>query len=129
MKKNVIRKLVSVLICVSIVAGFTSVSNAYIYIIQDSSSSYVTNDYASADYSNYFIYDIAHIQVEDMPAGSFVTGLRLRADLGNDSDWVCNINCYHDAGYYDVNTSGDHVYRLYNSSGKKITLNTNYIYV
>lgn len=111
------------------VAGFASVSYADIYIIQNSSFSYVTNDYASADYSNYFIYDIAHIQVADMPAGSFVTGLRLRADLGNDSDCVCNINCYHDAGYYDVNTTGDHVYRLYNTSGKKITLNANYIYV
>lgn len=129
MKKNVIKKIVSFLVCISMVSGFASISNAETYIINDSTLTYVTNDYASAEYSNYFIYDISHIQVADMPAGAFVTGLRLRADLGNDSDPVCMINCYHDAGYYDVQTSGDHVYRLYNTSGKDITLVSNYIFV
>lgn len=121
MNKRIIKSIVSVMACASIVTGMALISSANTYSINNGSSKIVGTKTVNAGDNNYS-YSITYIQYDGLPMNTYATGLRLRADRGSDSDNVCAVISSSSNGTYHITTSGSHTYRLYNNTGKNVTL-------
>lgn len=127
MKGKFFKKIVSIIVCVSMIMAFASVSNAYSGTISSGSFSSVGTSTLSKK-SNSYSYYISFIQYNGLPEGAHMAGLRLRADQGNDSNFVCSVNTNQGGGTYTVKNTGSHTYRLYNSTGRNVTITGSFTY-
>lgn len=127
MNKRIVKKVVSVIACASILAGYASICNAY-SIDNNYTALVATHDISKGkhDYGCYTSY----IHYDGLAVGSFIPGLRLRANKGGDSDLVCEVTSSYKSGKYTITTGGSHQYKLHNNSGKhvSITFSINYYY-
>lgn len=125
MNKRVIKKIVSVLACASMLAGMASISNAT-SINNGSSATIGTKNVSSGSHN--FSYYVSYIHYDGLAVGAHMSGLRLRADMGNDSDYVCSVNSNQAGGSYTISHSGTHTYRLYNNTGKHVSITASFTY-
>lgn len=115
MNKSIMKKVVSVITCMSILAGVASVSNAY--SINSGSSASVGSKYATDGYHGYE-YQVSYILFSGMAAGSYASGLYFKVD----SNLICEINTSHKKSNYQAFGSKTHYYTLNNTSGKHVSV-------
>lgn len=129
MKMNSIKKVVSVIACASILAGYASICSATTFSINNNYAALVETHSISQGKHDYGCYT-SYIYYDGLAVGTFIPGLRLRANKGGDSDLVCEVNSSYKSGKYTITTGGSHQYKLHNNSGKhvSITFSINYYY-
>ncbi|MCR4702852.1 MAG: hypothetical protein K5665_04200 [Saccharofermentans sp.] len=125
MIRNVVKKIVSVVMCVSVLAGYASISNAY--SINAGAIGYVGTAYASSGGGHSFSYEVSYIYYNDLAVGAYLYDLSLKADMNVDSDKVCNINMPQKSGTYHVTSSGSHTYNLHNDTSKHVYITFDYL--
>lgn len=117
MKKSLIKKLVSIITCISILGGVAATSNAY-SINSGSSAEIKTHNDSPYDYWTY-IYDVSYVHFDGMAVGAFTSGLTVKVN----SYYVCTVNTAHKKGPFYNPSSGTNSYKLHNNSSKHVAIN------
>ena len=128
MKKRVSKKLVSILACVGLIAGFASVSNAATknFTLNPGVTGQV--DYISKSAGTYsYSYAITYVHFDGLPVGAFMPGLDFEVSGSNPST-ICSVNSTTKSGSYYLSSGGYHYYRVCNNSSKKVIVNGTYSY-
>lgn len=133
MKTNIIKKAVSVLACVSILAGCAAMSNAaggtgepkYWFNLYDKNVSLNVGSKKSKDMFNYkdgynwylYKYSVSYVHFSGCATGAYLPGMKVRVGSQN----ICDVNTSKYWGpytIYDTNTS--RTYKLYNGAKKDV---------
>lgn len=117
MKKSIVKKIVSVITSISILAGLGASGNAYSIDSHDSTS-IAYHDDSPYDYWTY-TYDVSYVHFDGMAVGAFASGLTVYAS----SYYVCAVNSTHKSGPFYNPSTGYHNYMLYNGSSKHVAIN------
>ncbi len=116
--KKYIKRIVLVAVCASVLVSFATISNAV--TINDGSSEFLLTDYVYSGVRTYE-YKVSYIYYNGLAVGAYIPGLTVYADY----DHVCDVDTSSDTGPYWINSSGYHDYRLYNDTGKDVTITFN----
>ena len=129
MNKKIIKKIVSVLVCASMIAGVASISNAT--SINSGSSSNLGVYQATAG-TNHYSYTVDYIHYDGLAVGAFIqSGLTVRFKYPTtgttiEQNTVCTVNTSSGSGTYYTGYSGGHTFRLHNNTGKHVSITFNF---
>ena len=125
MKSKLLKSMVSVIMCVVLLMGYASVSNASVYIPSGGNSTVGSFSGYAGTYN--FTYSVSFIRYDGMPSGAHIySGLTAKCDYnqGNtyESVTMCTINSNSGNGSFYTAYSGGHSIKLYNQTGRNVTI-------
>ena len=121
MISNTVKKLVSVIACMSVLFGYTLKSNAYSAVINSGSSVLMFERNCASGPHNYNC-NVSYVKFDGLAEGNYYYGLKVRATKGITILNICSINSMYKSGTYIVPSAGTYSYRLYNQSDRKVTI-------
>ena len=120
MSKSIIKKIVSVIACISMLAGYASISNAYSI---DPGYSATIAEHDDSDYYYYtYEYTVSYIHFDGLATGAYMNGLTVYVN----SDYVCAVNTSHKTGPYHVSVNDYNYYKLYNDTSKHVAIDIDF---
>ncbi len=126
MNIKIIKKVISVIACVSVIAGIASISNAY--SINSGSSKFLKTRHNVSSGSYGYSYKVSYVLFDGLATGAYAPGLVLKAKMsGGPSVTICSINTSQKSGNYSIPVSGDYDFSLYNGSSKHVAITFDYL--
>lgn len=121
MNKRIVKKVVSVIACASILAGYASICNAYSLSINSGSSGYITTKTCSVGNHNYS-YNVSYVLFDGCAVGAYLNGLTIKSHKGNTVLNICTVNKGSKSGSYYIPYSGSYTYKMHNGSTKHVAI-------
>lgn len=120
MNRSTIKKIISIIACVSMLIGYASICSAA--SINSGSSDYIKSPSCSVGNHNYS-YSVSYVHFDGLAVGAFISGLKVKAKKTPSTVInICNVNKSSGSGLYYIPYSGTYEYRLYNNSSKHVTI-------
>ena len=121
MKMNSFKKVVSVIACASILAGYASICNATSLSINSGSSGTITTRNCSSGNHNYS-YDVSYVKFDGCAIGTYLSGLTIKSHKGNTVLNICTVNKDSKSGIYYIPSSGTYTYKMHNNATQHVSI-------
>ena len=121
MNKSILKKVISSIVCLSILAGYATISSAKTLSINSGSAGNITTRNCSIGNHNYS-YNVSYILFDGCAVGAYLNGLSIKSHKGNTTLNICTVNKSSKSGLYYIPSSGDYVYKMHNGATKHVTI-------
>lgn len=126
---SIIKKVVTVIACTSIVGGCALMSNAALKSTSINctiGSQKVKKLFSySSNYTYYdYEYSVSYIHYYGCATGAYLPNLLVKV---NSSNYVCEVNTPNKKGWCYINSPKDQNYRVHNNTPKDVTINMEFI--
>lgn len=121
---SIIKKVVTVIACTSIVGGCAMLSNAALKSTSINCTigkNSVKKLFSYSGVHTHYIYDysVSYIHYSGCATGAYLPNLLVKV---NSTDYVCEVNTSHKEGWFIVSSWKDQNYRLHNNTPKNVTI-------
>ena len=119
MNKSIFKKVVSVIACASILAGYASISSAA-SINSGSSYKFMSRNCSIGNHN--YSYNVSHILYDGCSEGAYLPGLTIKAYKGATVINICTVNTSSKSGSYYVPSTGSYDFKMVNNTGKHVSI-------
>lgn len=119
MKKNIVKKLVSVIVCGSMIASFATVSNA-VSINSGSSYKFLTRNCSIGNHN--YSYNVSYVKFDGCATGAYLSGLTIKSHKDPTVLNICTVNQSSKSGLYYIPSSGNYAYKMHNNATKHVSI-------
>ena len=124
---SIVKKLITVIACTSIVAGCAVMSNADDRLKSAHINCSISNkgvkklfSYSDSTHNYYtYYYDVSYIHYSGCATGAYLPNLTVKV---NSTDYICNVNKKKAQGPCYVSSPIDQNYRVHNNTGKDVSI-------
>ena len=126
---SIIKKVVTVVACTSIVGGCAMMSNAALKSTSINCTigkNSVKKLFSYSDVYNYYTYEysVSYIHYSGCATGAYLPNMLVKV---NSSNYICEVNSSHKKGPCHVDSPKDQNYRLHNNTSKSVSIKMDFI--
>lgn len=121
MNNSIVKKVVSVIACASILVSYASISNATSLSINSGSSGKITTRNCSLGNHNYS-YNVSYVKFDGCATGAYLSGLTIKSHKDPTVLNICTVNQSSKSGLYYIPSSGNYTYRMHNNATKHVSI-------